>query len=310
MKGIEISKLYWENFGKEMIKNQFPDIFDRIAVGLVGSGSECYGYDDELSRDHDFEPGFCIFLPGEDIIDRHTEFMLERAYSSLPREFMGLYKNKENPAGGKRNGVFRVADFYLNLTGIPHEPQTWRDWLSVPDHAVFEASDGEVFHDNLGDFSKIRSAWSNPPQDIRLKKLCGFLILMSQTGEYNYNRCLMRGETDAAALTAAEFVNACISAALWVNGRPAPYYKWKFRALKDICGISDDSPLCIALKNILSAVNVKDNISVACNEIISMIRKNPDLLPCRANDLQSIAISFNEQINDPDLRNLSLLAAV
>lgn len=54
IKGLELSKQYYETYGKPMIAGQFPEYESRIAVGLVGQGSECFGYDDESSRDHDF----------------------------------------------------------------------------------------------------------------------------------------------------------------------------------------------------------------------------------------------------------------
>ncbi len=79
MKGLEISRKYYEEYGLPMLKEQFPEVMNLLAVGLVGSGSECFGFDDEVSRDHDFDPGFCIFLPDESVVDRRTEFQLERA---------------------------------------------------------------------------------------------------------------------------------------------------------------------------------------------------------------------------------------
>ena len=56
MNGMEISRAYYEAFGKPMLE-EFPGILPYAAAGLLGSGSECLGFDDEVSRDHDFEPG-------------------------------------------------------------------------------------------------------------------------------------------------------------------------------------------------------------------------------------------------------------
>ena len=83
MKGLELSRAYYDQYGEAMLKEKFSGILPLIAVGLCGSGSECYGYDDEVSTDHDFEPGFCIFLPGEDVVDRQTAFRLERTFRGI-----------------------------------------------------------------------------------------------------------------------------------------------------------------------------------------------------------------------------------
>ena len=83
MNGLEISRGFFEEYGKPMLERDFADILPYIAAGFVGSGSEHLGYDDEISQDHDFEPGFCIFLPSEEVVDRRTAFLLERAYESF-----------------------------------------------------------------------------------------------------------------------------------------------------------------------------------------------------------------------------------
>ena len=40
VKGLELSRLYYEQFGRKMLEEQFGYITEKIAVGLVGSGSE------------------------------------------------------------------------------------------------------------------------------------------------------------------------------------------------------------------------------------------------------------------------------
>ena len=107
MRGLELSRGYFEAFGRPMLESQFPEILPYLAAGLIGSGSECLGFDDETSTDHDFEPGFLIFLPGEEIVDRRTAFLLERAYAKLPKEYKGFKRSLMAPVGGARHGVVR-----------------------------------------------------------------------------------------------------------------------------------------------------------------------------------------------------------
>ena len=52
--GMALAKAYWQELVKPMIDERYASVKHRIAAGLVGHGSECYGFDDALSRDHDF----------------------------------------------------------------------------------------------------------------------------------------------------------------------------------------------------------------------------------------------------------------
>ena len=112
MNGLELSERFYREYGEPMLSGQFPELLPHLAVGLFGSGSECMGFDDEVSRDHDFEPGFMLLLPGEDVIDRRTAFQLERAYAKLPKECMGFTRSTVAPVGGARHGVLRTAAYF------------------------------------------------------------------------------------------------------------------------------------------------------------------------------------------------------
>ena len=225
MNGLELARGFYEEYGAPMLHEQFPEWESEIAVGLVGSGSECFGFDDETSRDHDFEPGFCLFVPGEEILDRQVCFRLERAYAKLPKEYNGIKRQTISPVGGNRHGVIRIADFYTEKVGSPDGNLTTDAWLSLPSYALAEATNGSVFRDDSGRFSAIRAALLDLPENVRLKKLAGYLLLMAQSGQYNYRRCLAHGETAAAQLAAIEFSKAAMQVMFLLNRAHMPYYK-------------------------------------------------------------------------------------
>ena len=57
MQGLELAKRYYEEVGRPMLEREFPELLPRLAAGLVGEGSECLGFDDAISQDHDFGAG-------------------------------------------------------------------------------------------------------------------------------------------------------------------------------------------------------------------------------------------------------------
>lgn len=312
MTGLELARGYFEDCGKPMLDAEFPALWPYIAVGLVGSGSERYGFDDERSRDHDFEPGFCIFLPDESVVDRRTAFLLERAYAKLPPEYGGVRRPKLAPVGGSRNGVIRTADFYRRAVGAPDGKLTLHQWLTTPDYALAEAVNGEVFYDGYGEFSEIRTRLMQMPQDIWKKRLAGNLLLMAQAGPYNFARCLAHGEPEAAQLAATEFVNAALKALFLLNGRYMPYYKWSFRALRQFAP-EDAVRLSVLLRgdnrDRADAAAKQETIDMICTDVIVRLRAR-GLSEDGSDDLEKHAYRVNDTVEDGEIRNLHILAAV
>ena len=313
MKTLEICERYYYEFGKPLLENEFADIIDMLAVGLFGSGSECLGYDDDISADHDLEPGFCIFIPPEEIIDSRLEFRLERSYSKLPKEFMGLTRSSLQPVGGARRGIIRYEDFFRNRCGKPDGILTVSDWLSVPEHYLLECVNGKLFFDNYGKVTEIRERLSYLPEDIRLKKIAGNLLIMAQSGQYNFSRCIRHNETAAAQLAVFEFINSALSVLFLLNKRYRPYYKWAFKALRELpylSELSDKFETLMTTENDGDIAEDKYYIieEIASNVIDKLISEELTLANC--GDLEKHAYSVNDRIQDGSIRNLNILAAV
>ena len=313
MRGLEIAKAFYHEYGEPMLREKFPEILPFMAVGLLGRGSECLGFDDEVSRDHDFEPGFCVFLPGEEIVDRRTAFLLGRAYAGLPKEFMGLRRAVISPVGGARHGVLRTAEFMTDLVGSSDGRLDLTGWMTVPDHALTEALSGEIFTDPYGEVTAIRERLRRQPVDVKRKKLAGHLLLMGQSGQYNYKRCLAHGETAAAQLAVTEFVKSTMSVVFLLNNTYQPYYKWSFRAMRALPRLSLEAEL---LEYLLTSDNEPetakekyDVIEGIASDVIDELMEQ-GLTEAICADLEKHAYSVNDQIADAYIRNLHILAAV
>ena len=255
-KGLDIAFAFYNECGSRMIREEFGEYEGRIAVGLAGQGSECFGFDDRISRDHDFGPGFCIWIPEElrgKIGDR-----LEKAYRELPvKEFclshrtdVGMAPEDINYTNARdhRVGVHSIEEFFLEHTGITGIPKTTEEWLLAPQMHLAEAVNGRVFRDDEGVFTSIRRSWEDfYPDDILKKKISADLAMAGKTGQFNYDRCMRRGDIGGAYSCVTEFIYKVTCALFLLNRRYTPYYKWRFRALEDITVCRECVPLLLDL---------------------------------------------------------------
>lgn len=264
--GLKLARAFWTQMGKPMIAAKYPQYAGRIAAGLVGHGSECYGFDDTYSQDHDFGPRFCLWLTDEDYAAIGEQ--LEADYEALPRKFsvdaqgrVTFEAHARSDASGtfpsagagspvtpraqganRRDGVFRIGDFFESITGYRTAPaQTApHEWLMLAESTLAAATNGEVFADPTGQFSKTRQGFKDMPDDVRLALISKRLGMIAQAGQYNLPRSLKRGDGAAAWLSIHEFVQATASLVFLVNAPMVvgymPYYKWQFAALRKLSG--------------------------------------------------------------------------
>ena len=216
------------------------------------------------------------------------------------------------PADGKRRGVIRISDFLERKTGKRNGELTLSDWLTLPEQNLLEVTDGKLFFDGSGTFTEIRNRLSYLPEDVRRKKLAGELILMGQAGQYNYRRCVTRGETAAAQLAVSEFVKSALHVIFLINKRYLPYYKWTFRALLELPVLSElHTPLeyLISSSNGEEAPIKQEIIENICEKIVIELKKQ-GLDDFEDTALEGHAYSINSKIQNPEIENLHVLAAV
>ncbi len=221
-----------------MLQEKFPAYRERIAAGLVGDGSECFGYDDEISRDHDWGPAFCLWLTKEDY--GAIGASLQSEVNKLPREFAGIKAREESTWGSGRTGVFEIGEFYKRFIGFDHVPETLREWQVIPEEYLAAVTNGKVFTDPFGEFTAFRDKLKAfYPDDVRVKKIASRCMTIAQAGQYNYMRCVRRGEYVAARLSEARFINDAISMIFLLNRQYKPFYKWMHRAMKQLPVLGD-----------------------------------------------------------------------
>lgn len=233
MQGLDLAQEYYRTVGVRMLREHFGQHVERIAAGLVGPGSECFGFDDALSRDHDWGPAFCLWLTDED--DERIGSALKRAYAALPPVFMGYGPRRASPGEEWRVGVCRTSVFYRRSIGLDRPPERAAEWLRIPEYALAACTNGRVFSDPLRAFSRWReSLLGYYPEDVRLAKIASLCISIAQTGQYNFMRSVRRGEAFSATYSAVKFCADAILLVFLLNRRFAPYYKWLHRGVRDL----------------------------------------------------------------------------
>ncbi|MCR5329654.1 MAG: DUF4037 domain-containing protein [Lachnospiraceae bacterium] len=232
---IDGSRRFYEKKVADLISRRFPKYEDRIAVGIAGEGSDCFGYDDFISRDHDFGTGVCLWLTDEDM--REIGGALSRAYDALV---------DEQPGGAglsarlrERRGVMTIHDYYSDILGIDCDTRNCTigddDWRKLDHSCLATAVNGEVFRDDMGSFTAFRKLLLKYyPDHIWKVRIADELHRFASGMQVNYVRCMTRGDIVAARMCQAQGLESAMQLYFLLKREYPPYYKWTFRRLGEI----------------------------------------------------------------------------
>jgi hypothetical protein len=226
--GIELTRSYFFETVMPALRRDYPELVPRLAAGLVGNGSECFGYDDEISRDHDWGIDFFIWLAEGDgmYVDGLTEWK-KRLFNAYPPPYP-----RSCSEYGARIEAMTCGDFYASLIGFAQGPKTIGQWRAVPEENLAMAVNGAVFIDGAGEFTAIREYLLRYyPEDLRRKKIAVRCMSLAQTGQYNLDRCFKRADYVTLRTVISRFTESVIAVVFLLNRSFRPYYKWAYKAM-------------------------------------------------------------------------------
>ena len=230
MGALELSWRYFRQL-QPKLQEAFPRLYPRMAIGVAGNGSECFGYDDEISKDHDWGAEFTIWLLPEDQDKIPAVFNFLQTQKAFHLEFP--FKNRSTHYVGAE--VQTTEDFFRGLIGCPGVPESNTQWLQIPQENLAMTVNGEVFYDGPGAFTATREALKGfYPEDVRLKKLAARCMGLAQAGQYNYMRSVRRSQTVTCHVVITKFIQEATGLVFLLNREFMPYYKWQQRKLREL----------------------------------------------------------------------------
>jgi hypothetical protein len=239
LRGIELSERYFRLAALPLLRAHFPHLEGRCAAALcaggldVGCGSEVYGWDDALSRDHNWGPRFFLFLGEEDYLSR-AEALRALLHERLPRTFDG-FSIRPTTNQATHFHITTPRRNLLAVLGTRTPPVTDAQWFAVPEAKMSEYAAGSVYHDPLHMLSDVKRAYAAYPRNVLLKRLAGAVFMTHAAG--NALRCAARGEYASCRAYLDMAVGSVQRAALLLSGRFPPHMKWRARAFRELPGL-------------------------------------------------------------------------
>jgi hypothetical protein len=223
MQGIELCRRFYVEIIEPLMKNCLSKEY---SAALMGPGSEVLGYDTEMSRDHDWSPRVYLFLNEPDI--GLAENIRALLHQHVPQRFYGF------PIDTRMTVITTVPRFIESCLAFNiNKPLESVDWLTFPSQTLLEITSGEVFRDDNGQLSTLRTNFDFYPYDIWLYLMASSWQRIGQE-EHLMLRSGFVGDELGSAVIASRIVRDIMNLCFLMERQYAPYPKWFGTAFKNL----------------------------------------------------------------------------
>lgn len=235
MQGIELSRRFYAEVVRPWLRTVVPEL--EHAAALVGYGSELLGFDDELSKDHNWGPRVHLFVARGDFEQRAHALVAEFSRVA-PAEFLGEpigWRSRPHPpaSGSEAVGavdhgleIHTVEATLGRLLGIRSvEGLSSLRWLAFAEQRLLAFTGGAVFHDDSGRLTQARAALAYFPDDVWLYKIACQWRRIAEEQAF-VGRAGQAGDDLGSRVVAGRLVRDVMRMAFLLSRRYAPYSKW------------------------------------------------------------------------------------
>ena len=226
MSGRELSRRFYEEQVRPVLHIGYPGL--PYSAALLGRGSEVLGFDDEMSRDHNWEPRVLLFLR-EDDYARYGEAVERSLRDALPARFAGY------PTQFSLSTLRTYLQEHLDLD-VDGAIEA-RDWLTLPEQRLRMVTAGAVYHDEVG-LQVLRDRLAYYPHDVWLYLLIAAWWRVHPEANL-MGRAGFVGDELGSRVIASQLVHDLMHLCFLLEKQYAPYSKWFGTAFSRLeCGPS------------------------------------------------------------------------
>jgi hypothetical protein len=231
VRGGELARQFHADVVAPLLARAVPGL--GYAAGRLGSGSDVLGFDDAMSRDHDWGCRLTLLVDeaDRDAVPRVSE-LLERELPESYRGYPVRFPVTWDPTPGHKVEVATVAGFAASRLGVdPTGGLSVLDWLVLTGQSVLEVTAGPVYCDRTAWLARVRAVLRWYPPDIERyvlaaawQRLCQEMPMAGRAAE--------RGDEPGSRLLSARLAGDLIWLAFVLSRRWPPYPKWRGTAFQ------------------------------------------------------------------------------
>jgi Domain of unknown function (DUF4037) len=229
--GAELARQFHADVVGPLLARAMPRL--RYAAGRLGSGSDVLGFDDAMSRDHDWGCRLTLLVdqPDRAAVPQVSQ-LLERELPDSYRGYPVRFPLSWSPSLSHNVDVATVAGFAAGQLGIdPTAGLSVLDWLILTGQSVLEVTAGPVFADRTAELARVRAALRWYPPDVERYVLAAGWQRISQELPF-VGRTAGHGDELGSRLLSARLAGDLMWLAFALSRRWPPYSKWRGRAFQ------------------------------------------------------------------------------